>query len=603
MLKKIFLNHFLLILLPVIIIYYLIFSIYTHDKKTETLRFIKQVNIQSMENIDNYVKDMKVLTMHPLYDNDILELLYEKNFGDSALTTGSKGFDFNDRALLSVTLNEILAFNKNIYSVFIFNLNGTNEYRMVDSKLDPAYNPSQEDWFKEANELKGSAVVGNSFRFSNWNAPRGKDFYMFSVTRAIKEIKSGGSMGLISIDSDIDIIRNIIKKMKSFDEERILLLDDNGFIVYDTNETNITKSIGDKSFDLNEIHNLNLQASQSSMQVLNKKSLVDVEFSKETTWKLVSILPEAALFSKIKAIQTRLLTLIIIFVLLSLLLSIVTSYNITKPLKRLIKTMRVVENGDLTIRFTVMHKDEIGRLGHGFNNMINKIDQLVSIVYSTELRKKEAEMNALQSQINPHFMYNTLESIRMTAELNDDTVTAKMTLILGKLLRYSINPKDRLVTIGDEIEHLKNYIMLQNFRFKDKFELIIEMDQELIDIPIIKLIFQPIIENAIFHGLETMIGKGEIKITGYQAENKTIFLIEDNGIGMTAEQLEKLNDPDVTEIHSGDASRGIGLKNVNERIKLHYGEIYGIKITSEQGKGTTVSLELPDKFTMNIVQL
>lgn len=219
----------------------------------------------------------------------------------------------------------------------------------------------------------------------------------------------------------------------------------------------------------------------SLIKYRGQKYLINSVSSSNANWKLVRLLPEKALYSNVLGIQNRMLLLTLIFILLSLILSITTAYNITKPLKKLIATMNIVEKGDLSIRFKVKYKDEIGRLGRNFNQMIRKIDNLINTIYLSQIKKKEVELNALQAQINPHFIYNTLESIRMMAKLNDDNDTAKMALILGKLLRYSMNAGNKIVTIKDEIEHLDNYLILQNFRFKDKLHLVVNIDQALLE--------------------------------------------------------------------------------------------------------------------------
>jgi two-component system sensor histidine kinase YesM len=261
----------------------------------------------------------------------------------------------------------------------------------------------------------------------------------------------------------------------------------------------------------------------------------------------------------------------------------------------------------------VKQDDEIGRLGKSFNKMITKLDNLVNIVYASQLkekevelkllqaqiRKREIELNALQAQINPHFIYNTLESLRRMADLNGDHDLSKMVLILGKLLRYTVQIGDQVVNILDEMEYLKNYLTLQNLRFKNKFNLEIDIAPELTELKTIKLVFQPLIENSIYHGLEPKPGLGTIRITGRCHEEGTYFEVADNGVGIEGEQLEQINrriqEPNMT----GNHGKSIGLKNVNERIKLYYGDVYGIKISSEPGQGTVVRIELPSIDRIN----
>jgi two-component system sensor histidine kinase YesM len=189
----------------------------------------------------------------------------------------------------------------------------------------------------------------------------------------------------------------------------------------------------------------------------------------------------------------------------------------------------------------------------------------------------------------------------MMAELNDDAETSRMTFMLARLLRYSISTKKQKVTVKQEIEHLRNYLELQNMRYEDKFELTVDLDDDLYNVGIIKLIFQPVVENAIVHGLEGIQGKGIIRVSGYHTDDRIIFTIEDNGKGIPADRLEELNRK-INDFGPGEGGNGgIGLKNVNERIQLHYGDSYGLKLWSEPKKGTAVILEFPDMESMNKV--
>jgi len=231
--------------------------------------------------------------------------------------------------------------------------------------------------------------------------------------------------------------------------------------------------------------------------------------------------------------------------------------------------------------------------------MLTKIDALIHDVYIADYRKKDAELTALQAQINPHFIYNTLESIRMTAKINHNEKVAGMVFVLGELLRYSINTKHRIVTVREELEHLQNYMKLQNYRFDDKFILNLDVDESFYDLRIVKLIFQPIVENCLYHALEFVQGKGVVTISCLETDDEISFYIEDKGKGMSEEELEalvlRMNDFTVVEDESGS----VGLRNVNERIKLFYGDKYGLNISSISGVGTKVTLVLPCREELN----
>jgi len=205
-------------------------------------------------------------------------------------------------------------------------------------------------------------------------------------------------------------------------------------------------------------------------------------------------------------------------------------------------------------------------------------------------RQSKLELQMLQSQINPHFIYNTLESISMMATIHDDDTTSEMASNLGSILRYGINKTKEEVTVKEEIDNLEKYIYLQDIRFHSVYRIVIQVDPELYSVDIVKLILQPIVENAIYHGMKDIRSGGEILVRGYQTDKKTmIFEVEDNGSGMSAELTRDLND------YINDRNNlfhSIGLRNVNKRIKIKYGEEYGLTILSE-ANFTKVVVKLP----------
>lgn len=623
--SKLILNHILLIILPVFTVFYFIFSTYTMDKRRESVNLTHIANEQAMERIDSLISVMDELTKQPLYDSrgsqaptsqqpDIMQILRDSNridnvdLGEDSIIPADKKNDpaityartTAENVVVTKLLKRILLFDKNVHSVFLFNKYGKYEHLMEQYTLEEKLKSRREPWFEECMALNGRTYffIGDDFRENFRNVARKE--YHFSIARAVMDTQSVYPIGIICINIDKNFLRETCRNIMTIPGERVLVLDGENRIIYDTVEDNITKNISEAGLDLTD---LNRSDNERSVLINGQNHLVDTVDSGIMSLRLVRIIPEDKLFSNLVKMQEQFMLLIMVFVLLSLLLSVSLTYGITRPMKKLISTMRVVEKGDLSIRFHVKQRDEIGLLGHSFNKMIRKVENLINIVYISQIRKKEAELDALQSQINPHFIYNTLESIRMMAELNDDSDTSRMTFMLARLLRYSISTKKQKVTVKQEIEHLKNYLELQNMRYGDKFKLIVELDDALYNVSIIKLIFQPVVENAIVHGLEGVQEKGIIRITGYHRNDKIIFSIEDNGKGIPEETLEELNRR-INDFGQSQGERGgIGLRNVNERIQLHYGDAYGLKLSSEPGKGTAVILEFPDREAMNNVKV
>lgn len=296
----------------------------------------------------------------------------------------------------------------------------------------------------------------------------------------------------------------------------------------------------------------------------------------------------------VKVTRNTTLAATLSIIVLALIISIILSFALTKSLSQMIQLMKKVQGGDLDVMFRVRRRDEIGLLGHQFNRMLARIRQLIQDIYRIEEQKKEAELHALQSQINPHFIYNTLESIRMTAELNDDIEAADMISILGKLLRYSTSDLSGKTTMKQELGYVRNYVELLNCRYPNRFVLEIDVPKELDNYSIIKLVFQPIIENAAYHGLDDNKPQMHLSIRCEMTEQMLFFHIKDDGCGMDKITLERLNDGLQKESPPKKSiNGGIGMKNIQQRVRLHYGAAFGIEVYSELGQGTDVILSLP----------
>lgn len=285
---------------------------------------------------------------------------------------------------------------------------------------------------------------------------------------------------------------------------------------------------------------------------------------------------------------------IILFVSLSL--TILFSRIFTKRIHVLIGKMKKAEEGDLNISSVIEGEDEVGLLDRQFNSMTFRLKSVISENYIQRLEKREAELNALQLQINPHFLYNTLESISAIAAINNCFDICTICQKLGDMFRYNINSiKNEFVFLRDEINHIKNYIYIQEIRFEGRFTMEYEIPEDLMKCRILKFILQPVIENALHHGLEAKMGKGIIIISAKICKNTLHLSVKDNGVGMPQDKLAKLNESFTQKdiITEERVKRSIGLKNVDARIKMINGSIYGITINSMLNIGTEVVITLP----------
>jgi two-component system sensor histidine kinase YesM len=268
------------------------------------------------------------------------------------------------------------------------------------------------------------------------------------------------------------------------------------------------------------------------------------------------------------------------------------SRTLTNRLKLLVKNMSKISDGKFDVFVRYEGNDEISELYASFKNMVERINTLINEVYVLDIEKKDAEIKALQSQINPHFLFNTMESIRMNLWNKQDYETSEIIQKFSKLLRKSIDWGTEKIALKQEIDLVETYLKIQQYRYKNKFEYTIEIDETLFDCVIPKFTLQPIVENAIYHGIEMKKGKSMLFITTEIVNNDFKIIIQDDGVGIDEEKLCQIKEQILQEGFSSSNSR-IGIRNVHQRIQLSYGRNYGIIIDSKKNSGTKVEILLP----------
>lgn len=478
-----------------------------------------------------------------------------------------------EKYLLVTSLKEKLAswaVSENyISSISFIDLEG-NEYAAgyFPSRLDKE---RKTEIVNEASKAKGNNI---------WIAPSDKDNLIISA-REVRNAKdlSLETLGtlLIKVDSR-QLMSGLADTLKTHNGSIIAASEDE--IIFLSN-------------NINKFHGIELHFSDKHGYIIRNIGgndyFIAYKTSSYTSWTFLNIIPYKNLFNRINTVRNlTLLTYAVIF-LLVIYLGVRFAKGITQPIEKLTDKMKIVEKGNFEIEpgnFT--SNNEIERLGNDFDLMIGRINTLIKENYIKQLAVKDAELRALQSQINPHFLYNTLESINWLAKINKQDEISLMVKSLGDLLRSSINNKESIITLNDEIEILRSYITIQKIRYEDRLDFKMEIDKEIYRCLVPKLILQPIVENSINYGLEKMIETCVITVSSILMRDCFVIKVSDNGPGMEEDMVAKLQRG---EIKPGGS--GIGLRNINERIKLLFGEKYGISISSKLKNGTTVSICLP----------
>ena len=306
-------------------------------------------------------------------------------------------------------------------------------------------------------------------------------------------------------------------------------------------------------------------------------------------WRVVGVsYTDELIGQKIGEIQGAVSRAAVIFTVLAVSLSILFSRIITRPMKKLVHAMQEFENeGEIYEYKPVNGVQEVQTLSESFAHMVKMIQELMNRVKMEEISLRKTELKALQAQINPHFLYNTLDSIQWMCERENNGDAVKMVSALAKLFRISISRGRELIPIADEINHAKSYLLIQSYRYKNQFTYEFDIEEAITGYYCNKITLQPLIENAIYHGINRMVDEGIIRITARAEGDDIIFMVADNGAGMTREQCQGILKKERSD------SSGIGIKNVNDRIKIFFGDSYGIRIDTELDMGTTIQIRFP----------
>ena len=291
---------------------------------------------------------------------------------------------------------------------------------------------------------------------------------------------------------------------------------------------------------------------------------------------------------KVEKMVGLLILLLVIVLFVAAFTGMILSQVLAKPAKELTKAMKAFEKNAENYTYTqVRGTEELMMLSDSFDHMVRRIQKLMEQVRQEEITLRKTELKALQAQINPHFLYNTLDAIAWLCEEGRNKDAEDMVTSLAKLFRISISKGHELITIEKEIQHAQSYLRIETFRYKNQFTYTFDVDENCLGYLCNKITLQPIIENAIYHGLNRMVDEGEITIRIREDGDDIILSVEDNGIGMTEEQCQEILRKEPRD------RTGIGIKNVNDRIKIYFGEEYGLTITSELDEGTCVDIRMP----------
>ena len=474
-----------------------------------------------------------------------------------------------------------------IQNIALFSKEGDLLVSAPAAKLKPGVDVTKEAWFQNAvtqteNQHFSRPHVQNLFVNS-----KGNYAHVLTLSRMVQvpdayEVQDG----VLLIDLKYEQLESIFKNVSLGEEGYIYLVDGAGNLIYHPQQQLIYGGLKEERIE-------DILASKGDFLETEEgedSKLYTMSKSEKTGWTVVGASYVTELMKNNRQAQMLYLLAAAGILIGVILISSFISSEITKPLRRLRDSMSLVEKGDFEqASVEITAENEIGSLSKSFNAMTQKIHALMEQNIYEQKQKRKSEMKALQAQINPHFLYNTLDSIIWMSEAGENDQVVLMTSALAKLLRQSISNDREQITVAEEIDYVRSYLTIQKMRYKDKLEYTIDVEERILDVRIIKFVLQPLVENAIYHGLKYKETKGNLDIRGYRRGNRVCLVVADDGAGMEESELEHI----LEKKEKKTKSNGVGVYNVQKRLQLYYGPEYGISYISRKGEGTVATVTIP----------
>ena len=559
--KKISLSQMLtgivvmIVLVLTVTFFFAFVNIYKNTTEENVVTSSEQAVLQVKNTVENYTEDMEIL----------MEMI-QKNI--------SRGKENTD-----TYLKNLISIRKDIVAITTYDEQGnllkawSDRGKLKENIVENlSFNPNVP---KEKEEMLNVTKPHVESLF--------KDYYPWVVTISEYMKNSEGETIQVALDIQFSQIANYMDDVGIGQHGYCYIADKKGDIIYHPQQQLIYSGLKEEEY--------NYLKDGSHVE---KDAIYSVRSLDNCEWKIIGVCYiDEMITNKVNHIMKTLSVIFLIVVLLTVLIIRFFSKFFSNPARELANAMQEFEKDTNNFEFkSIEGTAEITSLTESFEHMVVQIKELVEKVRQEEVTLRKTELKALQAQINPHFLYNTLDAIAWLCEEERHKDAVEMVNSLAKLFRISISRGHELITIEKEMQHAKSYLKIQNFRYKNQFTYSFDVDEECLNYLCNKITLQPIIENAIYHGIDRMVDEGKINIGIHQKGDRIIFTVEDNGVGMTEEQCEEI-------LHKDAGDRvGIGIKNVNDRIKIYFGEEYGLTIQSELDEGTRVTISMP-KITEN----
>lgn len=499
------------------------------------------------------------------------------------LTTDSR-IEIND--LIKNTLDNVMFHNSFVQSIYIFKDEGTQWGSGLFSlnKVE-RHRVKAQAWYLEAKK-GGNRAIWLPIGYDLYSGGGDRTVLVMPLVKGLTDLATLQNVGVLMVNLDGKLILDKFNDLSLGKTGRFFVVDEQGTVVIDPRLENVGTSILDEAWAPSIVGKPDVER---EFEWSDGKSLHYFIARKIANgWTVVGTVPTDEIIGDISRIRNQTWLYGLLFSLVAVATAFYISRKVTEPLKRLMRQMKKVEMGDLGARVAVESRDEFGQLGYRFNVMIGQIEELIRRISEEERQKKEADLRALRYQINPHFLYNTLTSIRWLAKYGRGEEAFRALGILAQLLESIMGKDGPMTTLRDEIDLLHKYMEIHRFRYDKPISLHVDCPEAFLDLKVPRMLLQPLVENAVFHGIAPLEGDGEIRLTVRGTPRAVEIRVEDNGVGMTEDQIARL----LTDSDRKSGLWGIGLRHVHELIRLYWGERSGLSVESGPGRGTRVVLTM-----------
>lgn len=585
-------SNVLLSIVPVITIGIIAYSFHYNSMKENVLRTVNILFSQVNGRLEEYFDSVNLFSQTLFYDKYLQKLLLEEDK------------DWVDRNQIKSHLDVYLQLHNSIKGVYFIDKQGTN-YTSSSARITREQLDAVSQYGRAAPSNKGLSFIG-AFDVAEPSSDR---FIAVRVVKSVIEPQYLQEIGIGVIILDRIRLIRILQDSHLNSDWEVFVIDSDHSVVLSTNEAYYGKQL-DAGYT---------QGDGQKVVIHDKPYLVKTSSVNKAGWKLVAAIPEQQLFREGEAYKYGISIIVLVMFVLIFAIAAVFNLRITRPIQKLTAAFAKVATGELKLKVRFSAKNEITAIADSFNHMVSEIDHLTQRMvttqkqlYETELEKKQLQMHGLQAQINSHFLYNTLHCIRGMAISNSVAQMSGMIDYLVLFLRYSTR-EDEFTTLRQELEHVDTYVQIQNVRFGNRLKIQFAVDSRLMDQRVLKLFLQPLVENAIFHGLEQKHGQGTIRIKATVKEGMLLIHVIDNGTGMPPALVDQLNgtappspplrpspsapsappSPPPKPASGRRGGSGIGMANIKRRIVIYYGPEYGVQVKSWPNLGTAITLKIP----------